>query len=69
MREQVPSTGSVAVVVEPRAENQVCSDAEEETTSPLVIVVCKVRMGKAYITINHVKNPQWPEESPFLLPR
>ena len=30
---EVPATGTVAIIVEPRAENEVCSDAKEETSS------------------------------------
>jgi hypothetical protein len=30
--EKVPSTGAVAVVVEPRTEDEVCGDAEEDTS-------------------------------------
>jgi hypothetical protein len=32
VREEVPASRAVAVVVEPGAENEVCRDAEEDTT-------------------------------------
>jgi hypothetical protein len=64
VREKIPATGPVAVIVEPRAEDEVCSGAEEETEA----VVSKIRheayMVKkgTYMIINQVKNPQCPEE-------
>ena len=36
MREEVPASRAVAVVVEPGAEDEVCCDAEEEAGSRLV---------------------------------
>lgn len=57
MREQIPSPSTVAVVVEPRAEDEVRGDAKEEAA--LVSDVNTNGEGeKTYMTINQVKNPQ-----------
>lgn len=68
MREKVPSTGTVAVVVEPGAEDEVGCYAEEKAVDKLVIWSTQKkeyadesegrRGRKAYIIINQVKNPQ-----------
>jgi hypothetical protein len=64
VREKIPASGTVAVVVEPRAEDEVGSGTEEETEA----VVSKIRhesyivRGWAYMIINQVKNPQCPDE-------
>jgi hypothetical protein len=35
VRKEVPSAGTIAIIVEPGAENKVSSDAEEETTQSI----------------------------------
>lgn len=55
MREEIPTTGAVAVVVEPRAEDEVGSDAEEEAMGDNV-------SKKSILFLRHPRNPKQNED-------
>lgn len=57
--QQIPAASAVAVVVQPRAEDEVGGDAEEDT----ILLAIASPLGKdkkegTHMMINHVKNPQ-----------
>lgn len=57
MRKQIPSPSTVAVVVEPRAEDEVRGDAKEEA-GLVSDMNTNGEEGEMYMTMNQVKNPQ-----------
>lgn len=66
VREEIPATGSVAVVVEPGAEDEVCGGAEEDAVATVSIhnTKCLARHDTiTYIIISQVKNPQCPPDA------
>jgi hypothetical protein len=67
VREEIPSTCTVAAVVEPRPEDKVGSDAQKGTTE-LLADIPRMQQGQEapYMMNIHVKKPQWllPSDSP-----
>lgn len=61
MRKKIPAASAVAVVVQPRAEDEVCRSCEEEAGNESVSIRDSMLSMKldTYMMKNQPKKPQW----------